>query len=75
MEDRQDPKSACALNFLLVRAPEGKKRKKERHGCHSNCHYVGGNYETDENGERERTGAKSFQAQKHKNVRKRRSQR
>lgn len=64
MEDRQNPKSACAFIFLLVRTLE---EKKEKHGCHSNCHYVGGNYEKDENGERERTGAKTFQAQLQKN--------
>lgn len=55
-EDLRDVKSTCVFSLGVNRT----KRDTEKRLPQQLCHYVGGNYESDKNGEGERIGAKSF---------------
>lgn len=56
---------ACFSFFLCVCVRE--REKRETRLPQQLCHYVGGNYESDENGEGERAGAKALTLERERN--------
>lgn len=57
----EDPKCVC------VRVCERERRETQTWLPQQLCHYVGGNYESDENGEGERIGAKALTLKRERN--------
>lgn len=57
----------CVCVRVCARKREREKRETQTWLPQQLCHYVGGNYESDENGEGERIGAKALTLKRERN--------